>query len=292
MTLRIVAVVVLLAACKGKDKAPEPSAGSATSSTPTPSTTGSATAGSAATGSAAAGSATAGSATGSATAGSAAAGSAAGSAATATTYCGAAPCPCKAGSEQKSGDKLSICELEKAVKIGAYECGPGRLVFHDDGALEECLLAADTTVGDYACKSAPLSTAFHKDGKLRNCSLAKDATIGDFTITTGRGIRLHPDGKLRNGWTEKVVTIDGWACTKETYLFASGKLETCVVDVAGKVGTQAIPPKSTIRLTEDGKLRGLELGAAGVVAGKPAKANDRFCFEDGKPEKSQTCWMY
>lgn len=165
-------------------------------------------------------------------------------------------------------------------------------MFHDDGALEECLLTADTTVGDYACKSAPLSTAFHKDGKLRNCSLAKDATIGDFTITTGRGIRLHPDGKLRNGWTEKVVTIDGWACTKETYLFASGKLETCVVDVAGKVGTQAIPPKSTIRLTEDGKLRGLELGAAGVVAGKPAKANDRFCFEDGKPEKSQACWMY
>jgi hypothetical protein len=291
MTSRIVAVVLVLAACKGKDKAPDPSAATPTPSA-TPAAAGSATAGSATAGSATAGSATAGSAAaGSAAAGSAAAGSGAATAA-GTTYCGATPCPCKAGSEQKSGDKLSMCELEKAVKIGAYDCGPGRLVFHDTGALEECLLTADTTVGDYACKSGPLSTAFHKDGKLRNCSLAKDATIGDFTITTGRGIQLHPDGKLRNGWTEKVVTIDGWACTKGTYLFANGKLETCVVDVAGKVGTQAIPPKSTIRLTEDGKLRGLELGAAAVVAGKPAKANDRFCFEDGKPAKSQACWMY
>lgn len=285
MTLRILVAVFALAACKGKDKAPEPSAGSATTSSPP--TTGSAGS-SAAAGSAKVGSAAAGS-------GSAAAGSAAGSAAattTGSTYCGATPCPCKAGSEQKSNDKLSMCELEKAVKIGAYDCGPGRLVFHADGALEECLLTADTTIGDYACKSGPLSTAFHKDGKLRNCSLAKDATIGDFTITTGRGIQLHPGGTLRNGWTEKVVTIDGWACTKGTYLFASGKLESCVVDVAGKVGTQAIPAKSNIRLTEDGKLRGLELGAAGVVAGKPAKAADAFCFEDGKPVKSQACWMY
>ncbi len=287
MTLRILVAVLALAACKGKDKAPDPSAGSATtSSTPT---TGS-------TGSSSAGSATAGSGAGSAAAGSAAAGSAAAGSAAATaagsTYCGATPCPCKAGSEQKSDDKLSRCELEKAVKIGAYDCGPGRLVFHADGSLEECLLTADTTVGDYACKSGPLSTAFHKDGKLRNCSLAKDATIGDFTITTGRGIELHADGKLRNGWTEKVVTIDGWACTKGTRLFASGKLESCVVDVAGKVGAQAIPAKSSIRVTEDGVLRGLELGAAGVVAGKPAKAGDRFCFEDGKPAKSQSCWMY
>lgn len=269
MKLRFMVVGVLaLVACKDKGKSEPPPggsavpAGSATSSAPPPAGSGSAT-----------------------TAGPAAP-------AASTTYCGATPCPCKPGSEQKRGDKLEICELDKAIKIGAHSCEPGRVVFHDEGALEECLLTTETQVGSYTCKPAPLSTAFHKDGTLRNCSVAKDATIGDFTITSGRGIKLYPDGKLRNGWTEKPVTVDGWACTRGTYLFADGKLEACTVDVAGKIGTQDIPAGSMIRIRKDGTLRGLELGAAATVGGKPAKAGDRFCFEDGKPEKSGACWAF
>src|SRR5688500_4821413 len=95
----------------------------------------------------------------------------------AAAYCGATPCPCKAGSEQKDGDKLKMCELEKAASVGGVECGAGRVLFHDDGSLAECLPTADAKVGDYACKKAPLTVAWHKGGKLRACTLAADATI-------------------------------------------------------------------------------------------------------------------
>lgn len=280
----IVMLSASLAACKGKSKTEGTPAGS-----------GSAPAGSAAP--AGSGSAPAGSAAAPGSGSAAAAGSAAGSGSAAaasgpTTYCGATPCPCKAGSEQKSGDKLSICDLEKTVQIGARSCEPGRVVFHESGALEECLLSADTEIGDYTCKKAPLSSAFHPDGTLRNCSLAKDATLGDFKLTAGRSIKLHADGKLRNAWLVDPVTVDGWSCTKNTYLFASGKLEACTVTKAGKVGTQDFPASSYVRIREDGTLRGLELGGPGKVAGKPAKANDRFCFEDGKVAATQSCWMF
>lgn len=188
---------------------------------------------------------------------------------------------------------MSGCELETAAKIGNVECQPGRTLFHDDGSLETCMLTADTKVGDYSCMKAPLSTSWHKGGALRDCSLVSTATIGSVTVTSGRGIQLYPDGKLKQGWTETAVVVDGWTCTKDVRLFADGTLEYCVVSVAGKVGAQAIPAGSALRITKKGKLRGLELGATAKVDGKPAKAGDRLCFDDAeKPEKSQSCWMF
>jgi hypothetical protein len=212
--------------------------------------------------------------------------------AAATTWCGAAPCPCKPGSEQNQGGMLSICELEQPTTIQGYACEAGRVVFHPGGELEECLAAGEVTIDGYACKGTPLSVAWHASGRLRNCTLAKDATIDPITITAGRGVQLYGDGKLKNGWTDTPVTVGAYACHKELRLFPDGTLLYCTLAASATIGDQEVPAGSQVRLTDAGALRGLRLGADAEVAGKKAKQEDSFCFEDGAVVASHSCWMF
>jgi hypothetical protein len=214
--------------------------------------------------------------------------------AAAVTYCGADPCPCVAGSESKQADKLSICDLEKEVDVQGVRCTPGRIVFHDDGTLEECLVAAEASYDGIPCRPAPNATSWHANRKLRGCVLPANHTVGAFAVAEHSSIGLFDDGSVRSAWNLTApATIDGFECARGVYMFRSGKLEACTLASAAKVGDQELPAGSFFRITEDGKLRGVELGADGTLAGKKAKKGDRTCIgEDGKPDDSSSCWMF
>jgi hypothetical protein len=171
-------------------------------------------------------------------------------------WCGATPCPCKAGTERKSNDKLAGCDLTgpatiqglpvqksvtfnaegylvqfylaKEAKIGPVLCKQDVMAqAHGPGLLESCYTNGTFTIDGISCKG---NISMTKSGKLRRCQLAAPKAFGDLKLQAEDWLTVYESGKPERFEGSAVFEIQGRKCKGYfNYLYESGKLKKCEI---------------------------------------------------------------
>jgi len=201
-----------------------------------------------------------------------------------TGWCGATPCPCEPGTENKhyNTELLQSCKLTQATDIQGYPVKPG-----SEG-------------GD---------VAFGQDGKLRRFYLDKEHEVQGFVGQAKTGVELFADGSVQSINLTAPREIGGFPCRSSVTFFEGGKLRRCDVDKETELSGHKVQPGDIVTLDQDGKLHRWEVGdrvqkigphqCSGYlnyvhpdgallrcgfakptkVAGKTYKAGDLVCFD-------------
>lgn len=159
------------------------------------------------------------------------------------TFCGAEPCPCEPGTENKhyQTELLQSCKLSKPMTVQGYPVKPG-----SEG-------------GD---------VAFTKEGQLVRFYLSEDFEVHGFPAQAKTGVELFADGSLRSLYLREGRELDGIPCTNGVTFFEGGKLRRCNVDKEVELSGHKVQPGDWITLDKDGKLHRWEVGDRTVTIGK------------------------
>lgn len=109
-------------------------------------------------------------------------------------------------------------KLTKDSVIAGITCGPtGRayVVLHDSGKVDECPVAADTTIdGHYLPRGTWLR--LHPDDRLDGAWLSRDTELAGLpckgTGYKGWSVRFHPGGALSLCYLSREAIVDGVPC--------------------------------------------------------------------------------
>lgn len=196
-------------------------------------------------------------------------------------WCGAKPCPCKAGTERKSGDKLSGCQLDapatiqglavqknvsfdsqgyltqfdlaKEAKIGPVTCKAETTVTaYGPGKLDGCYTNGTATIDDVACKG---NISMTKSGKLRRCQLVEAKAFGDLQLKAEDWLTVYESGKPERFESGNVIEVQGRKCKGYfNYLHESGKLKKCEVAEDTKLDGKDYKAGTAVCFDEQGKV--------------------------------------
>ncbi len=202
--------------------------------------------------------------------------------------CGATPCPCKEGTKNKDDDSWLICELSQDLEVQGYSCAAGRIVFHESGKLQECMLTADTEVDGKPCRGKPVAVRLFDNGKLKSCSASKDLEVGGFKVNRYQNISLHDDGTIAEAFLKgETRELEGFQCTGGLRWFKGGKLRMCTLAADADISGNKIKKDTMVVWHEDGSVRGMWNEKKIKWGKKKYDQKERgnwLCFKDGEPD--------
>lgn len=158
-------------------------------------------------------------------------------------YCGAEPCPCEPGSEQRhhGSEDLRQCKLTRAVDIQGYPAREGgEVTFYPDGALLRLYLADDFDVAGHPAKSQT-------------------------------GIELFEDGTVKTIFLREPKEIDGLTCADGVTFFDNGKLRRCKLAAEAELSGHEAQPGDFVTLDDTGTLHRWE------IVGRTQPIGDHEC---------------
>jgi len=150
-------------------------------------------------------------------------------------FCGADPCPCEPGTEQKhyQTDILSSCKLTRAMELQGYPVKPG-----NEGG----------------------EVAFTKEGKLIRFYLDKEFEVLGYLGEAKTGVELFADGTLKSISLKEPREIQGLPCQGGITFYPGGKLRRCGISREIEMSGNKVQAGDWVSLDKDGKLHRWEVG--------------------------------
>lgn len=103
----------------------------------------------------------------------------------------------------------------------------GQIRFHETG-LSVGSLAEDQYIDDVKYKVSRMAIFFHEDGSVENAILAEDTEFGDIMFKGGKQIEFYSSGQVHHGTVAKDVMVQGKACKagQQIWLNEDGSLSS------------------------------------------------------------------
>lgn len=150
----------------------------------------------------------------------------------------------------------------------------------------------DTIVDGVRC--GPTGRAYaviYENGRLDECPIAADTTIAGTPFPRGTWIRLTDDGVLKSVWLLAPMSVQGLPCRGTGFkgwsvtFHRSGRLSFCYLEVMATIDgvpcaaatfLRELSGNSGVSLGEDGRLRSCRLARDFVYGGMPHKKGSRI----------------